>query len=395
MRLSAHVTAAAFLLALPLAAAAPSAADAPVPSPVPAPLRASADAIPGQYIVTLSGGQDAAALAAQVPGVKALHTYSSVLNGFAAKLTPAQLDAVRRTPGVAAVEEDATVKVGPVAARRSVVAQSWGLDRIDQPYLPLDNRFDVGSDGRGVAVFVVDTGLDYGHQEFAGRAWFGYDAVGDGRQGADCNGHGTHVAGTAGGASFGVARAADLVSVRVLDCQGSGSYSGMIAGFDYVGRQADAGVVGVLNGSLGGARSQALNDAVDAVAAKGILPVVAAGNSSLDACQISPASAERVLTVGATDHRDRETDFSNFGPCLEIYAPGAQIVSARRGGGSMPMDGTSMAAPHVAGVAALYKAAHPAADANTVRDWVLEHGAQDVLTVSKGSPNLLLQSSDL
>ncbi|WP_406862196.1 S8 family peptidase [Streptomyces sp. HUAS MG47] len=394
MRLPASAASAALLLALPFLAATPSAADATARATAPAPLRAAANAIPGQYIVTLESGRDASAFATQMQGVTPLHTYSSVLDGFAARLTPAQLDAVRRTPGVKAVEEDATVEVAPTRSRNAV-AESWGLDRIDQPYLPLDNRFDVNADGRGAVVFVVDTGIEYGHTEFGGRTYFGYDAIGDGRDGADCNGHGTHVAGTAGGKTFGVARAVDLVSVRVLNCEGSGSFSGIIAGFDYVGRQADAGAVGVLNASLGGGRSQAVNDAADAVAAKGILPVVAAGNSSLDACQISPASAERVLTVGATGHRDQEADFSNFGPCVGIYAPGAQIVSARLGGGSTALDGTSMASPHVAGVAALYKAAHPAADADTVREWVVEHAVKDVLTVSKTSRNLLLQTSDL
>ncbi|WP_418958229.1 S8 family peptidase [Streptomyces tritici] len=395
MRLPALATSAALLVALPLLAAAPSSAgESGAPSP--APLRTSANAIPGQYIVTLERGQDATAFAGRLPGVKPLYQYASVLNGFAARLTPAQVDAVRRTPGVAAVEEDATVSVAPVAPRtKKADAASWGLDRIDQPYLPLDNRFDAASDGRGVSVFVLDTGIDYDHTEYDGRTYFGYDAIGDGREGADCNGHGTHVAGTVGGDTFGVARSADLVSVRVLNCEGSGSWSGIIAGFDYVGRQADEGVVGVLNASLGGGRSQAVNDAADAVAAKGILPVIAAGNSSVDACEVSPASAERVLTVGATDHRDLETDFSNFGPCLGIYAPGAQIVSARLGGGSEALNGTSMAAPHVAGVAALYKQANPSASAAEVQDWVVGHAVPDVLSVSKGSPNLLLQTSTL
>ncbi|WP_371499766.1 S8 family peptidase [Kitasatospora sp. NBC_00374] len=397
-----HASAAALLLLAPLAAApAASAVGAPAPHrATPAPLHRSAQAIPGQYIVTLTKGLDAGATAQQaVPGLKPLFTYTSVLNGFAAQLTPAQLEAVRKLPGVEAVEEDGVASGTPVTASappvfgRRAAAASWGLDRIDQAYLPLNQQFDVGGTGKGATVYVLDTGIDFKHAEFGGRAVPGFDAMGDGRGGSDCNGHGTHVTGTVGGSTYGVAREAALVSVRVLGCDSRGSWSGIIAGLDWVAKNAKPG--SVLNGSLGGPKTQAVNNAATAVSDMGVLPVLAAGNDAVDACGISPAGAERVVTVGATDPYDQETDFSNFGPCLWMYAPGRAIVSARLGGGSVALDGTSMASPHVAGVAALYKARNPAASSEDVALWLSEQSTKDVLKVSKGSPNALLHTGGL
>ncbi|MFI6445154.1 S8 family peptidase [Kitasatospora sp. NPDC050543] len=403
MRLSARRTSAALLLIVPLAAA-PAAAATGSPSPQrasPAPLHRSANAVPGQYIVTLKKDVDPAATAQQaLPGVEPLFTYSSVLNGFAAQLTPDQLTAVRNLPDVEAVEEDGVAsatpatETAPTTARgRRVAAASWGLDRIDQPYLPLNQQFNVAGTGKGATVYVVDTGIDYAHSEFGGRAAFGYDAMSDGRKGADCNGHGTHVAGTVGGANYGVAREASLVSVRVLGCDGRGTWSGIIAGLDWVGQNAKAG--SVLNGSLGGSKNLAVNAAANAVSDKGVVPAIAAGNDAVDACGVSPASAERVVTVGATDRFDQETDFSNYGTCLRLYAPGKAIVSAKLGGGGTALDGTSMASPHVAGVAALYKAKNPNASSEQVATWLAEQATKDVLKVSKGSPNLLLHTGGL
>jgi subtilisin family serine protease len=402
------IAAAAPLSAASAASPGPSAGPGTVSTPrsEPAPLARSAAAIPGQYIVTLKKGvKPETAVQEAAPAVKPLFTYTSVINGFAARLSPAQLTAVRALPGVEAVEEDGTATASPLpagtrtgaaavqAASRLAPASSWGLDRIDQPYLPLNNEFNVNRDGAGTTVYIVDTGLDYGHTEFGGRAVPGFDAIGDGRNGADCNGHGTHVAGTVGGATYGVARRATLVSVRVLGCDSRGSWSGIIAGFDWISRNARQPAV--LNGSLGGPRTQAVNNAATAVSLNGVLPVIAAGNEAVDACTVSPASADRVVTVGATDHTDTETDFSNFGPCLWMYAPGSAIQSARLGGGSVALDGTSMASPHVAGVAALYKSANPSATPEQTAVWLADQSTKNVLTVSKNSPNRLLYTGGL
>ncbi|MFI6289128.1 S8 family peptidase [Streptomyces sp. NPDC051018] len=386
------VTAAAPLTLSSPASAAPAApgVTAGAPGPDPAPLRRAAAPIPGQYIITVKKGTTPqSAMKESVPAVKPLFTYTTALNGFAAKLTPVQLAAVRALPAVEAVEEDAIASAGPVtpSAARAPAA-SWGLDRIDQPYLPLDQQFTVNGTGAGATVYVVDSGIDYRHPEFGGRAVPGFDAIGDGRAGADCNGHGTHVAGTAGGANFGVARQVNLVSVRVLGCDGRGSWSGIIAGFDWVARNARQPAV--LNASLGGEPNLAVDNAVTAVADHGVLPVVAAGNEGKDACDVSPARARWALTVGASDAADKETDFSNFGSCLWLYAPGRAIMSARLNGGSTALDGTSMAGPHVAGVAVLYKAARPSAPPTEIAYWLADQSTKNVLTVTKSSPNRLL-----
>ncbi len=383
-----------------LALSAPSAtaygSAAAVPEPGLAPLVTAANAVPGKYIVTLDRTVDAAKAAERLK-LKPTFVYEKALNGFAVPLTTAQLDIVRKTPGVTSVEQDAVTLAPPqpaVPADDRSPANSWGLDRIDQWNLPLDNDFTTEGSGAGVTGYILDTGIDYAHDEFGGRATFGFDAMGDGRAGQDCNGHGTHVAGTVGGSTYGVARKANLVSVRVLGCDGRGSYSGMIAGFDWVARNAKQPAV--LNGSLGGDRSTALNNAATALSAAGVLPVIAAGNSAKDACTVSPASAEGTVTVAASNAWDEETSFSNYGRCVEIYAPGQDIVSARMGGGSVALNGTSMAAPHVAGVAALYKAAHPTATPAEVAAWLDEQSSKDLLTnVSPGSPNKLLYTGGL
>lgn len=377
------------------AAALPATAHSdPTPTPRLAPLYRSANAVPGHYIVSLSKTMDSTAMPGRF-GVKPLFTYTSAMHGFAAALSPAQLQTVRRTPGVVSVEEDAKVTAfGTGGSDVRAAAPSWGLDRIDQRDLPLDRSFTTKSSGQGTTVYILDTGIDYAHKEFGGRAVFGYDALDDGQRGEDCNGHGTHVAGTVGGSTYGVARKANLVSVRVLDCEGAGSWSGVIAGFDWVA--ANARQPAVLNASLGGARSIAVNDAATAVADSGVLPVVSAGNSSQDACQISPASAKGVVTVGATNRSDEETDFSNYGECLRLYAPGAAIVSAKLGGGTQSLSGTSMASPHVAGVAALYKATHRAASVAQVGDWLADSSTKDAVgKIGDGSPNSLLFTGGL
>lgn len=217
--------------------------------------------------------------------------------------------------------------------------------------------------GRGVTAYILDTGIETGHAEFEGRATAGFDAVGDGRGGQDCHFHGTHVAGTVGGKTYGVARDVSLVAVRVLDCTGDGTTAQTLAGLDWIA--AHARHPAVLNASVGDPVSPALDAATNAVSDAGVLPVVSAGNDATDACTASPARARKALTVGATDRQDRQAGFSNYGPCLSLYAPGVNIVSARLGGGSRSLSGTSMASPHVAGAAALLLEQEPHATPRT------------------------------
>ncbi|MFD6969912.1 S8 family peptidase [Streptomyces sp. NPDC059979] len=396
MRLLARLAAAALLTVPPVAAGSASAA---APEPTPAPLFTSSNAVPGKYIVTLEKGQDAAKVAQKLK-LKPSFVYTSAMSGFAVPLTSLELTLVRNSLGVKSVEEDASVQALPMPTPGMTRApsNSWGQDRIDQKELPLDNSFTTEGNGAGVTAYILDTGIDYSHTEFGGpdatRATFGFDAVNDGRNGQDCQGHGTHVAGTVAGKTYGVARKANLVSVRVLGCDGKGTWSGIIAGMDWVAKNAKQPAV--LNGSLGGDRSDAVNNAATALSDAGVLPVIAAGNSAKDACNVSPASAARVITVAASNQWDEETDFSNYGTCVSLYAPGQAIVSAKLGGGSVALDGTSMAAPHVAGVAVLYKQAHPNADPAELNEFLDTEATKDVLkSVSKSSPNVLLSTGGL
>ncbi|MFF0077712.1 S8 family serine peptidase [Streptomyces sp. NPDC005494] len=396
MRLRARWAPAALLLIAPLIGTTPATADT---GETLVPVQKSARAVPGQYIITLSPDQTPSATAEQL-GVETLFTYSKVLHGFAASLTSAQLEKVRGAAGVQTVEENSEASVSPPAAAAGkgasnrAVAGSWGQDRIDQRALPLDSAYDVTGTGQGVTAYILDTGIESAHAEFGGRVGAGYDAVGDGRDGEDCNGHGTHVAGTVAGETYGVAREASLVPVRVLNCEGSGTWAGIIAGLDWIAQNAQQPAV--VNASLGGPASSAVDDAFDALAAEGTLPVVAAGNEDQDACDVSPARAEGVIAIGASDDQDRQATFSNWGTCVWQYAPGVDIVSAKLGGGSTTLSGTSMASPHVAGVAALYKEQNPSASPQEVADWLAAEATPDVLTgLGAGSPDLLLYTDSL
>ena len=351
-------------------------------------------AIDGQYIVVLEGGSGAAASErverrARGRGGRVARQYRRAINGFSAKLSDAALAEVRSDPDVAYVEADAVVSIGTTQS-----GATWGLDRIDQAALPLNGTYTYTPAGAGVNAYVIDTGIRTTHSEFGGRAVSGFDAI-DGGTADDCDGHGTHVAGTVGGATYGVAKSARLVGVRVLDCNGSGTTSGVIAGIDWVTNNHAAGTPAVANMSLGGSPSSALDQAVKTSIADGVTYSLAAGNANANACNDSPGRTPEALTVGATTSTDARSSFSNFGTCLDLFAPGSSIRSAGHSSdtATATMSGTSMAAPHVAGVAALYLTGSPQASPATVAQALVGGStAGRVTNPGTGSPNRLLYS---
>jgi subtilisin family serine protease len=317
---------------------------------------------------------------------KLKHIYKNALNGFAIEMSPEAAERLADDFRVAFVEED-----GIVTADATQSNPPWGLDRIDQRNRPLSGTYTFNWTGAGVFAYVIDTGILTSHTQFGGRAANVFDAFGG--NGQDCNGHGTHVAGTIGGSTFGVAKSVNLRGVRVLNCSGSGTNSGVIAGVDFVrlNRQNPA----VANMSLGGGASSALDTAVNNLSNSGVAIAVAAGNSNTNACNSSPARAANAITVGSTTTSDARSSFSNFGSCLDLFAPGSGILSAWIGSttATRTISGTSMASPHVAGVAALYKQANPSASASTVRNAIVNGATTNVVTsAGTGSPNRLLYS---
>jgi subtilisin family serine protease len=313
--------------------------------------------------------------------------YGAALRGFAATIPPAAVEGVRRNPNVSFIEADGLVFVSDVQSN----PPSWGLDRIDQRSLPLSGSYEYQNRGEGVRAYILDTGIKLDHVEYAGRAVSGRDIIDNDADASDCHGHGTHVAGTVGGTNVGIAKSVTLVGVRVLNCQGSGSWSQVIAGVDWV--TANHVKPAVANMSLGGGFSAALNTAVANSIAAGVTYALAAGNSNADACGTSPASTPSALTVGASTSGDQRSSFSNFGTCVDLFAPGSSITSSVISGGYQSWNGTSMAAPHVAGVAALYLAANPTATAAQVGSAILGGATTNVLGgIGSGSPNRLLYS---
>lgn len=392
-----------------------SAAPPPVESLVNAPVETASAQVSGvgtvvenRYIVVLekSGLSGLTGLIGQVEALAATYgieidrVYENALDGFVGQMPAAVASLLALDPLVAYVEQDRIV--GATATQTNA---TWGLDRIDQENLPLDGNYQFANNGAGAHAYIIDTGIRSTHNEFSGRLGNGFNTVGGGgflgigggaadpNDTNDCNGHGTHVAGTVGGTQFGVAKGSTLHAVRVLDCNGSGLNSGVIAGVDWV--MANHQKPAVANMSLGGGNSTALDDAVRAAINAGVTFVVAAGNDNADACTGSPNRVAEALTVGSTTASDARSSFSNKGSCVDIFAPGSSIRSAgiSNDSSTATLSGTSMASPHVAGIAALYLGANPNAQPGEVFSSVMGAAVGSRLSgIGTGSPNILAQN---
>jgi subtilisin family serine protease len=335
----------------------------------------STEAVPGQYIVTM---KRTGARLSRLSGLRHVHDFG---DGFAAKLTPSELKKVQSDPNVAAIEQDQIVRINTTQQN-----PNWGPDRLDERKLPLSHSYTYKHTGAGVDAYVIDTGIDTSLSQFGGRANTVYG-------GSDCNGHGTHVAGIIGSRTYGVAKGVKLHAVKVLNCDGEGTTSDVIAGIKWVTKNHAA--KSVANLSLGGSKSTALNNAVTALSKSGVFVAVAAGNENTDSCKKSPASAASVEAVAASSSSDTRASFSNYGKCVDIYAPGVNVKSTWLGGTAFA-SGTSMASPFVAGVAALYKSTYGQKSFGTVQSWIHSHATSGVIKKNKASThNRLLYKSSL
>ncbi|MEV7623157.1 S8 family peptidase [Actinoplanes sp. NPDC089786] len=359
-----------------------------------------AEVVPDSYVVVLNQSrsettQRVRTLAGR-HGATVRATYTHALQGFAATMSERQARRMAADPAVAYVQPNVIHR----ASGTQPNPPSYGLDRIDQRNRPLDNSYTYPRDGAGVHAYIIDTGIRTTHQDFAGRASSGFDAV-DGGAADDCNGHGTHVAGTVGGSAYGVAKGVDLVAVRVLNCEGSGTTAQVVAGIDWV--TANAQRPAVANMSLGGGADTALDNAVKASIAGGVSYAIAAGNGflgifALDACTQSPARVPTAITVSATNSSDAKPSWANRGACVDVFAPGIDITSSWNTSdtGTNTISGTSMATPHVAGAAALYLAAHTSATPAQVSAAIVGGATTGVVgSPGSGSPNRLLHVGGL
>lgn len=353
--------------------------------------------IKNQYIVILNKdvgtSNDFAQSIAKEHGGKILQTYDTVLKGFAIYLPDiagtAFVEAMKKNPKVLSVENDTVMKIDATTQSNP----DWGLDRIDQKTLPLDSAYSYLQTGSGTTAYIVDTGILSTHQQFSGRVLSGYTAISDGNGTTDCNGHGTHVAGTVGGSTYGVAKNVSLVPIRILGCDGSGASSNVIAGLDWILKNGKKPAV--VNMSLGGDANTSLDSAVENLFNNGYVMVVAAGNSNADACSSSPARVSKAITVAATDDTDTRASYSNYGSCVDIFAPGSQINSSWIGSNTATkvLNGTSMATPHVVGVVAEMLQSTPTATPQTISNNLLNQASSNVVKNPSGSPNRLLYKS--
>jgi len=349
----------------------------------------------GRYIVTLRDSvSDPAAVAhahSALFGARITHIYSHALKGYSASLPEVLVAALSRDSRVVRIERD-----GIMRADTTQSGATWGIDRIDQRALPLNGTFTYNATGAGVKIYIIDTGILFSHSEFGGRATSGVDEI-DGGSADDCHGHGTHVSGTAAGATYGVAKAASLVAVRVLDCGGSGATSAVIAGIDWVTADHLPGQSAVANMSLGGGASSSLDQAVRNSIADGVSYAIAAGNGNIlgfaaNACNTSPARVGEAMTVSATGQNDAKASWANFGNCVDWFAPGVNITSAWNSSNTATntISGTSMATPHTTGVAALWLQGHAGASPAAVRQALYDLTTKGVVGSARSVNNHLL-----